>query len=244
MPDSLDTAASVWKSDQAISQWVSTSEERERKQAEPRRLMAELLPFEDDERFSFLDLGAGTGAAARAILDRYRESDAILADFSPQMMEEGQRVLAPYDGRYTYVELDLESGVWPDAIPATMSAVVSSLCVHHLPDERKRQLFSEILARLSPGGWYLNLDPVTSEDPGVETAWQRANDREDPQAAAKRANRTAYEQLRYEDHVRYMRPLAPQVEYLRAAGFEAVDVYWKRLEYVIYGGRRPLVAIP
>jgi hypothetical protein len=30
-----------------------------------------------------------------------------------------------------------------------------------------------------------------------------------------------------------------QLGFFRSAGFEAVDVYWKQLEYVIYGGRRP-----
>jgi hypothetical protein len=39
-----------------------------------------------------------------------------------------------------------------------------------------------------------------------------------------------------------MIPLGPQLGFLRAAGFEAVDVYWKRLDYVIYGGRRPLAS--
>jgi hypothetical protein len=36
-----------------------------------------------------------------------------------------------------------------------------------------------------------------------------------------------------------MVPLATQLDFLRAAGFEAVDVYWKELDHVIYGGRRP-----
>ena len=50
----------------------------------------------------------------------------------------------------------------------------------------------------------------------------------------------AEEQFRYENHVRYMIPLDPQVGFLRAAGFEGVDVFWKELDFVIYGGRRPL----
>ena len=242
MSDPTDTNAAIWKSDRGIAYWVSTAEDRERRRGEHRRLMADLLPFGDDEAFTFVDLGAGTGAAARAVLDRYRGARAILADFSPQMMEEGERELAPYDGRYRYVELDLGGGEWPSSIPDQVGAVISSLCVHHLPDERKRQLFAEILLRLEPGGWYLNYDPVTAGDPVVEAAWERANDRLDPEAAAKRAHRTPEEHTRYENHIRYMSPLAPQLDFLRAAGFEAVDVYWKQLDHVIYGGRRPLVA--
>jgi hypothetical protein len=37
-----------------------------------------------------------------------------------------------------------------------------------------------------------------------------------------------------------MIPLAPQLAFLEAAGFEAIDVFWKQLDYVLYGGRRPL----
>jgi hypothetical protein len=37
-----------------------------------------------------------------------------------------------------------------------------------------------------------------------------------------------------------MTPLIPQLDFMRDAGFEAIDVYWKQLDLVIYGGRRPL----
>ena len=45
------------------------------------------------------------------------------------------------------------------------------------------------------------------------------------------------------EHRRFMAALlsfGPQIDYLRSAGFEGVDVYWKQLENVIYGGRRPV----
>ena len=141
--------------------------------------------------------------------------------------------------RYTYVEFDLARGPWPTRIPSVVDAVISSLCVHHLPDERKGELFTEILEHLPPGGWYLNYDPVTTDDPVIEAAWLRAGDRQDPEAAAKRENRTPEEQSRHDNHVRYMIPLGPQLDLLTEAGFEGVDVYWKQLDHVIYGGRRP-----
>ncbi len=241
MPDTPDTNAAIWKSDQGVSYWRSTADDRERRRAGQRELVAALLPFREDEAFTFVDLGAGTGAAARTVLDRYPAAQAILADFSPQMMAEGEKELAPYSGRRTYVEFDLTGSDWPDGIPRTVAAVISSMCVHHLPDERKQRLFREILARLAPGGWFLNFDPVTPGDPVVEETWLRADERRDPATAAKRAHRSAEEQHRYANHVRYMSPLSPQLDWLRAAGFEGVDVYWKELDYVIYGGRRPIM---
>ena len=240
MSDSEDTNAAIWKSDIGVNFWKSTANDRERRRAGHRILMAELLPFGPEEPFTFVDLGAGTGAAARTILDHYPAARAILADFSPQMMAQGVAELSPYAGRYSYVEFDLtRSGDWPAGIPVPVDAVISSLSVHHLKDNRKQTLFHEIRDHLAPGGWYLNYDPVMPPDPVVEEAWLRAEDRRDPAAADKRAHRTAEEQFRYENHVRYMIPLDPQIGYLRAAGFEGVDVYWKELDYVIYGGRRP-----
>jgi tRNA (cmo5U34)-methyltransferase len=243
MPDTDDTNAAVWKTEIGVSYWKARESDRAKRDTERRGLIAELLPFAADEPFTFVDLGAGTGAAARMVLDYYPAAHAVLADFSAQMMAQGQVELEPYAGRYSYVEFDLTAaGSWPAAIPDPVDAVISSLSVHHLDDARKQSLFAEIAAHLAPGGWYLNYDPVTPPDAVVEEAWLRAGDRRDPAAAGKRAHRTPEEQFRYENHVRYMIPLEPQVGFLRAAGFEGVDVFWKELDFVIYGGRRPLAA--
>jgi SAM-dependent methyltransferase len=233
-----DTNAAIWKSAERTKSWVVESSKRERERRPHREFLAALLPFADDDEFTFLDLGAGTGAAAQVILARYRRCRAILADFSQSMIAEGERQLVSFGKRFRYVEFDLSVGDW-SGLPAPVDAVVTSLCVHHLPDERKRTLFREVYEHLAPGGWYLNYDPVAALDPDVEEVWRRVNDRFDPEAVTKREHRSAEEQLRYENHIRYMIPLDTQLGYLRAAGFKSVDVYWKQLENVIYGGCRP-----
>jgi SAM-dependent methyltransferase len=233
-----DTNVAVWKSDAMVKQWVAGLDARERKHADQLALMAQLLPFEVDDPFTLLDLGAGTGAAARAVMSMYPRARAILADFSPQMMGEGTRLLASFGDRYEYVEFDMLSPQWPAAIPAPLDAVVTSQCVHHLPDDRKRTLFAEIRERLAPGGWYVNYDPVKAPDPAVGSAWLRVNDKLDPEAKDAREHRTHEQQLRYENHVRYLTDLERQLDWLRAAGFAAVDVYWKQLDFVIFAGYR------
>ena len=234
-----DTNAAIWKSDDGIQRWLAGVDERERKRAEQFTFIAQLLPFEPDASFTLLDLGAGTGAAARGVMTYYPRAQTILADFSPQMMDAGLDVLRPYEGRYRYVEMDLLSSNWPSGIPAQVDAAVTSQSIHHLPDERKQSLFREILHHLKPGGWYLNFDPVAPPNQEVAAEWERVNDRLDPAAAYKRTHRTPLEQASYENHIRYMITLERQIAFLRAAGFAAVDVYWKKLDYVIYGGKRP-----
>ena len=239
MPEDRDANDDVWKSDDMVAQWVAESETRERGRTEARAILADLLPFSDDEEFTFVDLGAGTGAASRVLLERFPRSRGVLAEYSPQMADEGRLALAGYAGRFTYVEMDLSEPGWPAEAPAAAPAIISSLCVHHLPDRRKQELFGEIRDHLAPGGWYLNYDAVAADDPIVEAAWLRAGDRRDPDAARRRRPPSPEERRRHENHVRYMIPLGPQLDFLRAAGFEGIDVYWKQLDYVIYGGRRP-----
>jgi tRNA (cmo5U34)-methyltransferase len=238
MDQSTDTNAAIWQSAEVVQNWAAEARKREGNRGAQRRFMARLLPFGEQAAFTFLDLGAGTGAASRAILDMHQRSTAILADFSAEMMRAGGQEMEPFEGRYRYVEFDMSGGEWPAAIPAALDAVVTSMCVHHLPDERKQGLFAEIFDRLVPGGWYLNYDPVRAEDPVVEAAWERVND-DDPEAEHKQVHRTPAEQARYDNHVRYIIPLAQQLDYLRSAGFSGIDVYWKQLDYVIYGGCRP-----
>jgi len=239
MDQSADTNADIWKSEDGVQFWTTKSDEREQQRAAQWRFMGELLPFDAQDAFTFLDLGAGTGAAARGILELYPRSTAILTDFSPQMIGEGEREMQQFAGRFQYVEFDMSTSSWPAAIPATFDAAVTSMCIHHLPDHRKQGLFAEIFEHLTPGGWYVNYDPVSSADPVVEATWQRVNDRDDPEAASKRLHRTPQEQSRYENHMRYVIPLEQQLDYLRSAGFQGVDVYWKHLENVIYAGTRP-----
>ncbi|HEY2507229.1 MAG TPA: class I SAM-dependent methyltransferase [Streptosporangiaceae bacterium] len=240
MSESGDTNAAIWQSGDILQHWTAEAANRHRRHGPQWRLMAELLPFAPRQEFTFLDLGAGTGAASQAVLARHERSSGILADFSAQMMGAGQEELKAFAGRYRYVEFDLAAGGrWPEEIPGAVDAVITSLSVHHLLDERKQALFAEILDHLVPGGWYLNYDPVQPADEAVGAVWERVADLEDPAAAEKRHHPTPEEQARHANHVRYMIPLAQQLEYLRAAGFQSTDVFFKRLEWVIHGGRRP-----
>jgi tRNA (cmo5U34)-methyltransferase len=240
MGEPADTNAAIWQSAEAVEAWAAEARRQERGREAHRRFMALLLPFGERDEFTFGDLGAGTGAASRVILAMYPRSTAILADFSAEMMRAGEREMRPFAGRYRYVEFDMAApGAWPAGIPAALDAAVTSMCVHHLPDDRKRSLFGEIYGHLASGGWYFNYDPVRAADPLVEATWDRVRDREDPEGAGRRRHRSPLEQARWDNHVRYIAPLAPQLEYLRAAGFEGVEVYWRHLENVIYGGCRP-----
>src|SRR5690349_15024491 len=104
MPDQTDTNAEIWKSAEVARTFAAQSEQREQQRREQLTLVARLLPFGPQDAFTFVDLGAGTGAASRALLAEYPNAHAILAEYSPQMAAEGERLMAPFAGRYRYVE--------------------------------------------------------------------------------------------------------------------------------------------
>jgi tRNA (cmo5U34)-methyltransferase len=233
-----DGDAAGWRSDEDVAAWIAASEEREERRRGQRRLMADLLPFGEDEPFLFVDLGAGTGAASRVILERHPAATALLADWSPQMAAAGARALAPFAGRYRYVDFDLAGGPWPDGIPERVDAVVTSMCLHHLPHARQAQLCAEAFARLAPGGWFLDFDVVAAGDPGIAAAWDLAARRE-PDAGLQHPHHAQDGPHGHAAETLFLSPLPRLLGFLADAGFESVDVFWKQLDTVLVGGRRP-----
>src|SRR6202165_5813321 len=112
MVEQADTNAAIWKSEEVARSFAAMAKQREQERAEQLMLVARLLAFGREDAFTFLDLGAGTGAAARAVLAEHPRATGILADFSTQMMAEGANQLGPYAGRYRYVEFDMHSSDW------------------------------------------------------------------------------------------------------------------------------------
>jgi SAM-dependent methyltransferase len=145
--------------------------------AERRRILIPLLDVQEDvlrrllvrhERpiARFLDIGCGAGAMSDLVLGSLPGSEAVLVDFSEPMLARALAALADHAGRWQAIRGDLNDPAWRDALPAgRYDAIVSGLAIHHLPPERKRTLFAELLALLEPGGMFVNMDYVAIDGP-------------------------------------------------------------------------------
>jgi tRNA (cmo5U34)-methyltransferase len=219
--------------------------------AERRRILIPLLEVQEDivsRVFTrhdrpvkrFLDLGCGAGAMSELMLGTQAESEAVLVDFSAPMLARTVANLAGYAGRWEAVSGDLNDPAWRDALPGgRYDAVVSGLAIHHLPPERKPALFAEILALLEPGGMFVNMDYVAIDGP------LRGLFDEEMLANAVRAEResggTRHEhEVDLEDDDDRPDTVEDQLRWLRAAGFDQVEVHFKWAEAAIYGGMRPV----
>jgi SAM-dependent methyltransferase len=218
--------------------------------AERRRILIPLLDVQEDvlRRLlarhdrpigRFLDIGCGAGAMSELVLGSLPGSEGVLVDFSEPMLKRAGAQLAGHAGRWRALSADLNDVNWRHALPAgRYDAIVSGLAIHHLPPERKRPLFAELLTLLEPGGIFLNMDYVAIDGP------LRGLFDEEMLAGAVRAEResggTRHEhEVDLEDDDDRPDTVEDQLRWLRDAGFKQVEVHFKWAEAAIFGGTCP-----
>lgn len=172
------------------------------------QLLLEALP-ETVERF--VDLGTGDGRLIALVRERHRDAAAVGVDSSEPMLE---RAASRFAGE-ALVELIEHDLADPLPARARVDAVVSGLAIHHLEDDRKQALFSEVHEMLRPGGVFVNLDLVCSPTAELHERFRRAigRVRDDP------SDRLA--------------GLCEQLEWLGEAGFAHADCHFKWMELVV-----------
>ena len=112
-----------------------------------------------------VDLGAGTGALAQAVLRRCGQATVLLIDADGEMLAQARERLAPFAGRVQYAERPFQGPLPP------CDAAVASLALHHVPAmAEKRRIFAAIHAALPPGGVFVNADATMPADPAGREA--------------------------------------------------------------------------
>jgi tRNA (cmo5U34)-methyltransferase len=180
----------------------------------------------------FLDLGAGTGLLSAFLLEALPEARATLADLSEPMLAQARGRLAAKLVQCSFLVADYTAGL-PDG---PFDAIVSGLSIHHLEDTAKQNLFARIFAALRPGGVFVNADQVVGETPAIaqrcRDEWMQAVRASgiSPEALAAAQSRLQFDR---------MSPLASQLDWLRAAGFEQVTCWFQHYSFVVYSGQKP-----
>jgi SAM-dependent methyltransferase len=117
--------------------------------------LAALLP----ESFVALDLACGPGSISQRLLGRFPQAQAIAADIDPVMLALGRGAVGTADGRLRWVDVDLASPDWLEALGETrVDAVLSSTALHWLWPEPLTRLYRDLGRLLRPGGLLLNGD--------------------------------------------------------------------------------------
>src|SRR5687768_636089 len=113
---------------------------------------------------NFLDLGCGDGILGAAILGEYPSARGLFVDFSESMLEQAREQFKNYDGELVFENLNYGGPAWVSKIQtyAPFDAIVSGYSIHHQPDSRKYSIYQEIFSLLEPGGWFINIEHVSS----------------------------------------------------------------------------------
>ena len=222
-----------WREPARVRDFVARMDARAQERAPQFELMTQLLGREAEAPLRILDLGAGYGAEATVFLNAFPNASAVLVDGSEEMMRVGAERLAQFDGRYRYVAWDFGEGALPDDLHGPFDAVISSAAIHHLPESALKRLYGHIVEVLAPGGAFLNLDLVAPLDEFLQARYRdimqgEETDRDEPPPSP--------EVRRHHSH---LEPLDRHLAWLREAGFEHVDCFWKRLAGALFGGYRP-----
>ncbi len=103
-----------------------------------------------------LDVGCGTGSLTLAAREAVGAGGKVCGiDPSPEMIEAAKAKGAKIGGDVDFQLGVIESIPYPDA---SFDVVLSSLMLHHLPDELKRKGFGEVARVLRPGGRFFAVD--------------------------------------------------------------------------------------
>jgi trans-aconitate methyltransferase len=204
-----------------------------------------LVPFSPQEEFQAVELGSGEGRLAAAILEAFPRARITALDGSESMRAATANRLAAHEGRFEVDTFDLFQTDWHDHLNGA-GLVVSSLVVHHLDGAGKQALFKQIRARMDARAALLIADLVDPKRRAVRELFAATYDRAARDQSQEVAGSDAYylDFLREEwnffrfpdDEMDIPSPLFEQLNWLDAAGFDAVDCFWLQAGHAIYGG--------
>ena len=218
--------------------------------AEQLATLVGLVPAGRRDAFHAVELGAGDGSLARAILTRFPRCRYTALDGSAVMRRHLARRLAPFGARVAIAEFALARADWRRALPRRLRCVLASLVVHHLPGAGKRLLFADLARRIERGGALLLADLVAPPDPATRARWadewdalvraqcRAAHDGGRAALGVFARERWNFFRDRRPDPYDRPSPLADQLAWLCAAGFRRADCVWLRAGHAIIAALR------
>jgi tRNA (cmo5U34)-methyltransferase len=196
---------------------------------------------------NFLDLGCGDGILGATVLGEYPSSRGVLVDFSVPMLEQAREQLGEYASQLTFENLDYGKSDWVSRVKTRgpFDAIVSGYSIHHQPDARKRQIYEEIFALLMPGGWFINIEHVSSAAQLNIDLFEQHYVSARYAIEQREGGTRTYDQLaeeyknRPDKAANILAPTELQCDWLRQLGYEEVDCYFRIYELAVFAGRRP-----
>jgi len=151
-----------WNSKEYVDTWAEQQDQREVERRHVFQLMARSLPYDRNAKFEILDLGAGYGALAQFLLDRFPNANAVCQDGSAAMAKLGRKRMEHFGDRVNYALSDFSKPGWSRKLKGPFGAVVSSIAIHNVREPQTiRSIYAETFPLVKTGGCFLNFDRMT-----------------------------------------------------------------------------------
>ncbi|KLU64164.1 tRNA (cmo5U34)-methyltransferase [Desulfosporosinus acididurans] len=177
-----------------------------------------------------LDIGAGTGLLSSFILEKYPDAFVTLIDLSEKMLDMAkERFVANQNityiiDDYTKIKFDRKYDV-----------VISSLSIHHLSADEKKQLYQNIYSSLNQDGVFINADQVLGQTHFMESLYKNDwKNKVERSGLSKEEIQSAYERANLDR----MSTLSDQLKWIEDSGFLDVDCVYKYYNFVVLFGRK------
>ncbi len=210
-------------------------------------VMMSILKLSGQPVESFLDLGCGDGILGAALLGNYPNARGVFVDFSEPMLTQAREVLREYDGQLAFENLDYGNPTWVNNMHAhaPFDVIVSGYSIHHQPDGRKREVYKEIFSLLKPGGWFINIEHVSSANEVNVSLFEKHYTSVRYAIETQNGGTRTLQEVEHEYRTRpdkaanILTPVEDQCNWLREIGYEEVDCFMRIYELAVFGGRRP-----
>jgi len=147
-----------WHDDQYVDGWIARDRTREERLPVLKEL-ATYAPFEPNAEISVLDVGAGYGAVALHVLERFPRAKVTLHDYSQVMLDRAKSELAQYGNRLQFRQSDLTDPGWTKNLGGPFDLAISGIAIHNLFDNAQiSAVYKAIYGQLKPGGAFLDCD--------------------------------------------------------------------------------------
>jgi ubiquinone/menaquinone biosynthesis C-methylase UbiE len=204
-------------------------------------IVCAMLPFPNDTEITVLDLGTGTGFLAARLLQTFPQARIIAVDGASAMMHQAQARLGDKSRQLIWKIGSFQQLADDNDLP-DLDAVVSAFALHHLAAEEKRRLYHTLHGKLRNGGWFINADILVAPHEEVEARYQHLRQlgiqrrwREHGEEKSLAEIAAELTDLEKKDGDQPL-PLDTDLRLLQAAGFRAVDCFWKETREAVWGG--------
>jgi len=235
----------TWGSREFVERWATKGDWQVPIREPQIAMVLRMIPHPIDIAMRVLDIGAGYGALAAAVLRERSPATAVCLDASEAMLKLGRERNGELMYRMSFIQGSLESFQWLNSVNGNFDAVISARALHHLTEhERRRAIFKEVFSLLRPGGCFINADNVRAPTESLKERYRRARDEYlDEFVRRSSGGKTNLAEVRSATPSSYHGPhnngyLEQELAWLKEAGFVDVDCFWKFTTMVVYGGFR------